>query len=48
LWSESLIVSTDAALAAFDDELRALMSPSDQDVLGAAKRVVLALNEINQ
>jgi hypothetical protein len=47
LWPESLIASTDAVLATFEDEVHGLTSPSDQDVLGAVKRVVLALNEIN-
>jgi hypothetical protein len=46
-WPESLLASTDAALATFEDELRALSSASDADVLGAVKRVMLALNEVN-
>lgn len=46
-WSR-LWASTDAALAAFEDELYALKSPSDSDVLDVVKDVVLALNEINE
>jgi len=48
LWPESLVASTDAALAAFEDELHELMSPSDADVFRAVQRVVLALNKINE
>ncbi len=44
LWPESLRVSTDAALAAVEDQLRALAAPSDAEVLAVVKRVVLALN----
>jgi hypothetical protein len=48
LWPESLRVGTDTALAVFEDELRALKSPSDEDVLGVVERVVLALNKITE
>jgi hypothetical protein len=48
LWPESLRVGTDAALAVFEDELRALKSPSDEDVMGVVEHVVLALNKINE
>ena len=48
LWPESLRTETDAALAAFEGELRALASPADEDVLAIVERVVLALNEINE
>lgn len=52
LWPESLIASTDAALAAFEAELAALLSVSentvdDEDVLAVVHRAVLALNAIN-
>lgn len=47
LWPESLRVSTDAVLAVFEDELRALTAASDAEVLGLVKRVVLALNKVN-
>jgi hypothetical protein len=48
LWPESLRVGTDAALARFEHELRALKSPADADILGVVQRLVLALNEINE
>lgn len=48
LWPESLRVSTGAALAAFEHELRALSSPSDADVFGLVQRLVSALNEITE
>jgi hypothetical protein len=48
LWPKSLLTSTDIALAAFEDELRTLTCASDADVFDAVKRVVLALNLINE
>ena len=48
LWPESLRVETDAALAAFEGELRALASHEDADVLAVVERLVLTLNEINE
>lgn len=48
LWPKSLRVSTDAALAAFEDELRALAARSDAEVLAVVKRVALALNKVNE
>jgi hypothetical protein len=48
LWPESLRTETDAALAAFESELRALRSPTDEDVLAVVERAVLALNKINE
>jgi hypothetical protein len=52
LWPESLIASTDAALAGFEAELAALLSASeitvdDKDILAVVRRAVLALNAIN-
>ena len=47
LWPESLLNSTDAALTGFEGNLRTLMSPSDKDVFGTVKRLILALNKIN-
>ena len=41
LWPESLIAATDAALAAFENELHALRSPSDGAIRGVVERVVL-------
>jgi hypothetical protein len=48
LWPESLRASTDAALAAFDSEFRALASASDENILNVVKRLVLALNNIHE
>jgi len=48
LWPESLRVGTDAALARFEHELRALDFPSDVDLLDVVQRLVLALNAINE
>jgi hypothetical protein len=48
LWPESLIAGTDSALAAFEDELSALGSPSDEEVFAVVERVVLALNRVNE
>jgi hypothetical protein len=48
VWPEPLLNGTDSDLAAFEGELRALASPSDEDILGAVRRVALALNKINE
>lgn len=47
LWPESLRASTDAALATFEEELKSLGSPSDDEIFRLVRRVVLVLNEIN-
>jgi hypothetical protein len=47
LWPEPLRSGTDSALTAFEDQLGALVSPSDEEVMSAVRRVVLALNEVN-
>jgi hypothetical protein len=47
VWPEPLRSGTDTVLAAFEEQLRALASLSDEDVLRAVRRVVLALNEVN-
>jgi hypothetical protein len=47
LWPQSLLVSTDAALAAFENELLELAPASDDHVLDVVRHVVLALNKIN-
>ena len=47
LWPESLRSATDAALARFEAEVRALSLPSDEEILGVVKRLVLTLNKIN-
>lgn len=48
LYPESLLRATDAALEAFEDEVRALREPSDGAVFGTVEQVVLALNAINR
>ena len=47
LWPESLLNSTDAALTGFEDNLRTLTLPSDEDVFDTVKRLILTLNQIN-
>lgn len=47
LWPESLRVATDAALATFEGEVRALSLPSGEDILSVVERLVLTLNKIN-
>ncbi|MFI1471812.1 hypothetical protein [Streptomyces wuyuanensis] len=47
LYPESLLRATDAALEAFEGEVRALREPSDEVVFETVERVVLALNAIN-
>ncbi|MFF7392481.1 hypothetical protein ACFZAE_29055 [Streptomyces scabiei] len=46
LYPESLLRATDAALEAFEDEVRAMQEPSDEVVFGTIEGVVLALNAI--
>jgi hypothetical protein len=45
LWPESLRVSTDAALAVFEQELHEFSSPSDPEILRAVQRLVVALKQ---
>ncbi|MFE2580249.1 hypothetical protein [Streptomyces sp. NPDC059378] len=47
LYPESLLRATDAALEAFEGEVRALQEPSDEVVFGTVEGVVLALNAID-
>ncbi|WP_405808492.1 hypothetical protein OG729_27430 [Streptomyces sp. NBC_00210] len=47
LYPVPLLDATDAALGAFESQLRTLRSPSDDEVFEAVERVVLALNVIN-
>lgn len=47
MYPESLLKATDAALEAFEAEVRGLTEPSDGDVFGAVERVVLALNAVD-
>lgn len=46
-WPESLIADMDAALSVFEAELHALKSRTDVEILAVVKRLVLALNRIN-
>lgn len=45
---ESLLKATDDALQAFEEDVRALREPSDEEVFGAIERVVLALNAVDK
>jgi hypothetical protein len=47
LWSPSLIAGTEAVLAGFERDVRASDLGSDEMVLNLIRRVVLALNEVN-
>ncbi|MER5913049.1 hypothetical protein ABT124_21740 [Streptomyces sp. NPDC001982] len=48
LYPESLLQATDAALEAFEEEVRALREPSDEAVFRTVESVVLALNAIDE
>jgi hypothetical protein len=48
LFPESLLAATDGALLAFESEAGTLRDRDDEQVFEAVKRVVLALNEINE
>ncbi|WP_073948435.1 hypothetical protein [Streptomyces kebangsaanensis] len=48
LFPEPLLKATDDALQAFEEDVRALKEPSDEEVFGAIQRVVLDLNAINE
>jgi hypothetical protein len=47
LWPESLILSTEAALVAFEADLGSLLASTDEDTFDIVRRVVLRLNQIN-
>ncbi|OEJ95564.1 hypothetical protein [Streptomyces thermolilacinus] len=47
LWPDLLLTPTDDALRAFEEDVRRLTDPSDQDVYGVIERVVLALNAVH-
>ncbi len=47
MYPESLLKATDAALEAFEAEVRGLVEPSDEEVFGTVERVVLALNAVD-
>ncbi|MBT2511765.1 hypothetical protein J7I98_39590 [Streptomyces sp. ISL-98] len=48
LYPATLLDATDEALSSFETGLRTLRSPSDDEVLAAVERAVLALNAINE
>ncbi|MCX5526523.1 hypothetical protein OG342_27295 [Streptomyces bobili] len=48
LFPESLLAATDGALHAFESEAGRLRDRDDEQVFEAVRRVVLALNEINE
>ena len=48
LFPESLLAATDGALQAFESEVDPLRNQDDEQVFEVIKRVVLALNEINE
>ncbi len=48
LWPESLILSTEAALVAFEVDLASLRVSTDVDTFDSVRRVVLRLNQINR
>lgn len=47
-YSESFLEAIDAALVAFEVEVRELGAASDERILAVVERVVLALNRVNQ
>ncbi len=47
MYPESLLRTTDSALEAFEAEVRGLLEPTDDEILGAVERVVLALNAVD-
>lgn len=44
---ESMVSATERVLASFDEQVRALSAPSDDEVLAVVERVVLDLNAVN-
>ncbi|MFF8975154.1 hypothetical protein [Streptomyces sp. NPDC014995] len=48
LFPEVLLAATDGALHAFESDVDTLRDQDDEQVFEAVKRVVLALNEINE
>ncbi len=47
MYPESLLRATDSAVEAFEAEVRGLLEPSGDEVLGTVERVVLALNAVD-
>ncbi|MEV6077785.1 MULTISPECIES: hypothetical protein [unclassified Streptomyces] len=48
LFPESLVTATGTTLDSFETGIRALGAPSDDEILVAVQRVVLALNAVNE
>ncbi|SCL32403.1 hypothetical protein GA0074692_3306 [Micromonospora pallida] len=48
LWPEAFTAAVDAALAAYEAEVRSLVSPTDEQVFASVERVVTALNAIDE
>ncbi|GAA1260284.1 hypothetical protein GCM10009665_57840 [Kitasatospora nipponensis] len=48
LFPEALLAATDVVLQDFETDFRALAEPSDVQVMEMVKRVVLALNAVNE
>ncbi|MFI0990047.1 hypothetical protein [Streptomyces exfoliatus] len=48
MYPESLLQATDAALEAYESDVRALREPSDAEVFGVIEKVVLALNAVDE
>ncbi|MCX4389578.1 hypothetical protein OG777_21975 [Micromonospora peucetia] len=47
LWSEPFITAVDAALDAYEADVRSLSAPSDEEVFAAVERVITALNAVS-
>ncbi|MEU9506816.1 hypothetical protein AB0D32_11110 [Micromonospora sp. NPDC048170] len=47
LWPEPFITAVDAALDAYEADVRSLSAPSDEEVFAAVERVVDALNAVS-
>lgn len=48
LWPEEFITAVDAALKNYEENVRALRSPSDDEIFTAVESVVQALNTIDE
>ncbi|MFI8433605.1 hypothetical protein ACIGJO_07625 [Streptomyces sp. NPDC079020] len=48
LFPDSLVTATDETLGSFEAGMSALGAPSDDEILSAVERVVLALNAVNE
>ncbi|TYB66066.1 hypothetical protein FXF51_17890 [Nonomuraea sp. PA05] len=48
LFPEPMLLSTDDVLSRFETDLGALSAPSDEELFAVVRRVVLALNHVNE